>query len=186
MKVTYFLIASVCFLITGCGKYGPPLPPEAFSPQPVKYLQAVSTLQGIQFSWLAPDDDLRGKELKSINGYRVYRKELKQDSDILDKEIEFEEIASVADDHINIRDQLREAAKQAGKPARRIKAPAESKQFSFIDSQLIPGSRYLYKIVPVNQGTVEGSVDQYIEILFRGESSIIKSLTDLSTEQLHS
>ena len=160
-------------LIAGCGKYASPRPPEDFSPAEVKELQVLPGLEGITFTWEAPDQDLRGKELKSIDGYRIYRKEIVKDSEILDTDVEYELLATVTDTHLEELERLREAAREAGKPTRRIKVDDTLIKFQFTDITVQAGKQYVYQLIPVNQGDVEGSYTKLVRVLFRGEASEI-------------
>lgn len=172
MRTVIFVTLSL-FMITACGKYAPPQPPEAFSPKGIQQLEVVANLNSLLFRWRAPDEDLRGKELKSMNGYNVYRKELSFPSDVTDEDVEFELITEIEDLHIEERDKLREAAEAEGKPIKRIKADGTLKQFEFLDDSLKPGHSYLYKIVPFNQGDIEGQVLEMVKVQFRGQSSTV-------------
>jgi len=161
---------------TGCGKYSPPLAPEDLSPQPVTELKVVSSPDGVAFSWRAPNKDHRGKELRTLNGYRVYRKVLEKSSDLLDPKVEYSEIALVEDPHLAKLQQLRLDAKAQGKPTRSVKVTDAEKAFSFSDTSPQSGKRYAYQIVPINQGNEEGDPGQIILVLFRGETSEVSML----------
>lgn len=177
-----FLIASlatvVAVLVSACGRYGQPLPPESFSPAPVQSLEVVPAADGITLKWEAPNDDRRGKELKSLDGYRVYRTELstektkkKAPGEDEPEATDDEPYGEVADGHIAVRDQLRRDARAQGKIGRRVDVPAESKKFEFKDTALIEGKSYAYRIVPVNQGGVEGALKKAIRVRYLGAES---------------
>src|SRR5690606_37532724 len=145
--------------------------PEAFSPQGVQELQVVYHAEGVSFAWKAPSDDLQGKELKTLNGYRIYRKEIVEREDLLAELSEYELIETIVDTHVEERERLREEARAAGRPARRIDAPSELTKFSYMDRNVEPGEVYAYRIVPFNQRDVEGLSPNIIRVLFRGASS---------------
>ncbi len=165
-----FLVMSLC-LVTGCGRYGSPIAPEEVSPSAVLDLEVLPELQGIHFKWKAPANDQRGKELKFIDGYRIYRKTLERPSDLVDDSVEFEEVAMVDDTHLEVLRSRREEAQAAGKPSRLISVEEDLKKFEFTDVSVQAGGMYAYQIVPVNQGGVEGALAEVIRIVFRGPSS---------------
>jgi hypothetical protein len=171
-KLTVFTVVLGCLcVLAGCGKYAPPRPPEDFSTGEVQSLEVVAELQGIKFRWRAPDEDQRSRELKTIDGYRIYRKEVGRDSDIIDDSIDFELVASIEDTHLLELDKLREEAEQAGKIKRKAKVPDEKLQFEYTDLGVQAGKTYAYQIIPYNQKDVEGRYSQIVKVQFRGDSS---------------
>ena len=65
----------------------------------------------------------------------------------------------IKDQHVQIREQLTERAERENKSTRNIKVDSQYKAFEYSDITVKPGATYLYKIVPVNQGNVEGEVN---------------------------
>jgi hypothetical protein len=164
--------------LLGCGRLGPPLPPEAFSPQEVENLTATTTSSSVEFRWEAPSSDRRNKELKTIDGYQIKRVELEasQAGGLIEltpvsEEAEPVEVGFVEDLHLRELQRLKKAARSEGRSARKIDVDPALKQFVFSDTDVTPGKRYSYSIVPVNQGGVEGRVRHRIEVHFRGELS---------------
>ncbi len=160
----------------GCGRYAPPLTPELLAPRPVGDLLIKPLSDGINFSWSSPRSDARGKELKTMSGYRVYRKLIKEQSDIVNTKKQFEILAEVPDTHVAERERLRKEARASGKPGRRIEAPSELKKFQFVDNAVTTDTSYLYKIIPYNQDNVEGLGEQMILVRFSGESSEVSRI----------
>ncbi|MCB0311031.1 MAG: hypothetical protein KDD42_07340 [Bdellovibrionales bacterium] len=173
------LFFCVLFL-SGCGKYGPPMPPETLAPRPVKALEAEANLEGVKISWRAPEADLRGRELKSMDGYKVERKVV--DTEASEEQPEFEELTLIADQHVIQREILREQARAENKPTHRVKVEDALKQFSYLDGQVENGKTYIYRIVPINQGDVEGRYTQLVKVLFNGESSEVFVLGNVAEE----
>lgn len=174
------IAAAVCLLAlltAACGRYGEPRPPEYFSPRGVQDLKARADLEGVHFEWRAPDQDRRGRELESMNGYYVYRKSITKPSDIVDPSIEYDELAEIPDTHVAARDELRKQARAEGKISRRVKVDPEMLEFSYTDTSAASGQTYLYRIVPFNQGDVEGLVPKVVKVLYRGDASVV-SLVD--------
>ena len=173
----------VLLSVSACGRYGPPQPPEFFAPRHVEDLTINAQLDGIVFSWIAPSKDQRGDRLKEIEGYRIYRKDLFAETDLLDPDRPFVEIGMIEDLHLQELDARREEARRVGRPIRKVTVPAESKSFRFTDSPLESGKGYLYKVVPINQNGTEGQVKNMVRVLFRGLSSelyLIKEGSDFN------
>lgn len=169
----WFLIWALGLCFGACGKYAAPRPPEDFSPREVDALQAAADLQGVQLSWRAPERDMRGRPLKSIEGYWIYRKEIAQLSDIMDVSKPDVLLAVIPDTHLLELDKMRAEAEKAGRLTRRVKVEEEKKRFAYTDLNVQSGKTYLYRIVPFNQGGVAGHYNQLVKVLFRGDSSEI-------------
>lgn len=177
----HFSILAVLFLIS-CGKYAPPRPPEVFSPNPVTVLEVSADISAVNFKWGSPDSDQTGSELRSMDGYTIYRKTIKEKSDVIDPEVPYESIAEIKDIHVEELKKLREKALEENKPARKVKIDDALKKFSYSDKTVQAGQQYAYRIVPVNQGDVEGRVDKIIKVLFRGDSSEIVMIDEAQLE----
>jgi|GEM_PF-1366139 len=173
-----FLVSAIG--LSACGRALPPVPPEAISPMPITNLTVSATPAGVNFTWNGSDSDRRRKELKQIDGYRIYRKELQRPSDAEDRDVVFALIGTVPDTHIAVLEELREEARLAGKPAHRVRVDPALNSFEFNDSSPAPGRTYLYLVKPYNQEDVNGAVDQAARVLFRGEASevIVMSYAD--------
>lgn len=158
-------------LIVGCGRYGNPLPPEMFTPQAVKDLEAKASLTGIELSWMAPSNNMKGDTLESIDGYFVWRrKQVTQAGEVED----FEQVATLEDNHLQIQQQLQEEARAKGKIARRVKVKDELKLFNWLDKDVEAGTTYYYRVIPFNQGDTEGEINKEVRVKFRGDTSEIQ------------
>lgn len=162
--------------VSGCGRFMDPIAPEMVAPKSVEGLEVTAKEDGMFFLWYTPDKDRRGKELKFIDGYSVERKEIVERGDETDPDIKFFELAFIPDTSIEVREELREKAREEGKIGRRIEAPAELKQFSFLDPTVEKGRTYLYQIIPQNQNGVEGLIKQTIKVTFNGLESDVSTL----------
>ncbi len=180
MKLSKLII--IALLAVACGKYAPPLAPELLAPKAPEV--AVSALSGgVKFSWEAAAQDQRGTDLKTIEGYRVYRKHINARRDIFDRDIPYELLSTVADTHLVELDKLKKKVRAEGGLTRKVKVSDELKKFEYLDSSPEAGKQYVYKLVGVNQGGVEGQAKKIVRVLFRGANSEIgqidaSSLTD--------
>jgi hypothetical protein len=183
MRCRLWCAALVLLVLAACGRFGPPLPPEALAPKAVEDLTAVARPQGVSFAWSAPDRDRRSRELKFIDGYRIQRKELSERGDETNPDVVFEDVGFVKDNHVEVREELRKEARAQGKVGRRIQAPKEATQFTFKDTKAEVGKTYMYQILPENQGGVKGVVNQIVKVAFRGDKSDVRILDSGELEE---
>jgi hypothetical protein len=172
-KVANLLLAIVLVLLPGCGRYRAPLTPEELAPSAVQNLTVTATAKEVVFTWRASEVDRRGKELKSVEGFSIERKELRRRGDETDPTVEFDRVGFIADDHVEVRERLRVEARAAGKIGRAVKAPDEELKFTFTDSTPIVGRTYVYQIVPQNQGGIDGQVGEMVKVVFQGTQSTV-------------
>lgn len=187
MRMVRFLVGAV--ILSGCGRYLAPVPPEMLAPVAVENLVVTPLNTGMFFSWSAPEKDRRGRELKDFEGYSVERKEIAKRGDETDPTVKFTELVFIPDTHIEKREELREEARAAGKISRNVKAPADLTKFSYTDATPHNGVTYIYQIVPKNNGGVKGQVGQVIKVAFQGAQSAVlltnsQELEDLAAQQL--
>jgi hypothetical protein len=175
VPVVLWLVAVVCgsSVLMGCGRYKAALPPEMFAPKPVDALTVTTSEGGVFFAWNAPDEDRRGKELSSIDGYSIQRKVLARKGDETNLDARFETIGFVRDQHVAVREDLRKEARAEGKIGRTIESPEQYTKFTFRDSTAKPSTTYMYQVVPQNQGGVEGAIREVARVTFKGSASDI-------------
>ena len=166
------------FFAGGCGRYGSPLAPERFAPAPVEALALTAEADRVKLEWDAPLSDASNAELRSMDGYAVYR--LTRESfagplaTIDPDDYQYEKIGFVEDDHVVKRDALRKEARARGEVGRGLDVPAEEKHFMYEDTDVQSGKIYFYSVVPMNQGWVEGAEKLIARVLFKGaESSVL-------------
>ena len=157
--------------VVGCGRFKPPLPPEMFAPKPVDALTVTASESGVLFAWTAPDEDRRGKELKSMDGYAIQRKVIAQKGDETNPHLHFETIGFVRDEHVTVRENLRKEARAEGKIGRTIESPEQYTKFTFVDTTAKLSTTYMYQIVPRNQGGTDGAVKEVARVTFKGSAS---------------
>jgi hypothetical protein len=156
-----------------CGRYAVPLAPEKVAPQGVGGLAVQTTESSVLIQWTTPETDRRDKLLKQIDGFSVYRKTVTNKKDITNDQVPFDLLAEIADRAIADRFKRIEEAKEIGAISRRVKIDPVLAAHQYEDKTAQLGASYLYKIVPINQGGVEGEVRQFISITFRGPTSDI-------------
>jgi hypothetical protein len=118
------------FLWVGCGKKGPPRPPELRSPPAVKDLSYTVENQSVVISWTVQGADDRSAS--SPAGYKVFRAKLSVEESNCDKcPIQFAEIGDIP---IQM--------KRSEKP--------ESTRIRFTEV-LEPGYRYIYKVIAYDE-----------------------------------
>ncbi len=167
----------------GCGKYGPPVSPETRAPKAVPELTATPLADHVSFSWKSAEVDRRGDELKVMDGYRVYQKELGPGAPA-DWQKGFSLLGTVQDTHVAVLQRLREEARAKGALTRRVSVDAKLKQFTFATPPLKVGQVYLFKVVPFNQGGVEGDARQLVRVAFQGPQSVMNYIQLAPEDQL--
>jgi hypothetical protein len=177
------LVFALGFVMSGCGRYKPPLPPEMFAPKAVDALSVTASEAGVVFSWTAPDEDRRGKELKFIDGYAIQRKTIAEKGDETNPKVRFETIGFIRDQHVQMREELRAAARAEGKIGRTIESPDEYTKFSFVDASAQRATTYMYQVVPQNQGGADGVVREVARITFKGAASDIAMVPSLEVPE---
>jgi hypothetical protein len=167
-------------LLGGCGKYGPPVPPEALAPSAVSGLAVSGSAEGVTLAWVAPELNQRKRELDSIDGYTVLRRDADADGNGTAEgdrgDRRFTELVTVPDTHLEVQRELREKARAEGTPTSRVKVDPALKRFTFIDRTPTAGAAYIYKVVPFNQGGVTGGVRDEYRVVFNGANSEVSRL----------
>ncbi|WP_243372089.1 lipoprotein [Geotalea sp. SG265] len=75
MKTLFFSIV-IFFLLAGCGKKGPLVPPEALVPAAVNNLAVAQKGEYFQLSWSAPTKEMGGKRLADLAGFELFRRQV--------------------------------------------------------------------------------------------------------------
>lgn len=167
-----FSLTTILLSLQSCGKFGPPLAPEALSPRAVEQLQITSSLEGVKFAWKAPSSDQRGRDLRSLDGYRIYRAAAPAaDGGRLPQESDYRLLAELEDRHIEDLLKRKTLALEQNQPQSRVKPDGALMQFEYTDRDVQRQQKYYYRIVPFNQGDVEGQVRQIIRLAFNAENS---------------
>ncbi len=187
-KVSFILFAAVLgAIVSQCGYYAPPYSPDELAPAPVTIKEVLPSERGITFRWQAPEKDVRGKELRALKGYRIYRTE---EGSVVESsfKLEGEEkeaaankekeklLAFIPDTYLIALKKLRAKAKAEGKTTRTVKVPEELKTFSFTDSEVLAGRVYLYRIVPVGSADNEGPSLLAVKVEFNGRESKLSAV----------
>lgn len=137
LALFFFTLVGLSFLWVGCGKKGPPRPPELGSPPAVKDLSYAIHNQIVELSWTVPG--AADRSASSPVGYKVFRSKLSVEESNCEKcPIRFVEIGDIPV-------QMKQS-----------KTPKPTKmRFTEV---LEPGYRYIYKVI-VYDADGKGSKD---------------------------
>lgn len=171
-------------LLVGCGRYGRPLLPEATAPAKVQSLEVAVDDRGLELTWRSPLRDVRGKELKTLESYRVYRAPLlrpleqARGEELLSagENVRFVLVGTVADTSFVKLKEAKEEARAQGKPAHRVKIDKDLRTFSYRDDSLERGKAYLFQVIATNNDEVEGAPSGVARVWFRGLESEVAFL----------
>lgn len=75
MRKLLFALVIIAFF-AGCGKKGMLISPEAQLPAPVNDLRAAQMGESFQLSWSIPTQEERGRALKDLAGFRLFKREV--------------------------------------------------------------------------------------------------------------
>ena len=126
LGLLFFTLAGLSFLWVGCGKKGPPRPPQRRSPPAVKDLSYTIDNQIVELSWTVEGADDRATSAPV--GYKVFRSKLSAAESNCEKcPIRFTEFADVP---------IQMKSSEKSKPTR----------LRFTET-LEPGYRYIYKVI---------------------------------------
>jgi hypothetical protein len=162
--------------LTGCGRYVKAVAPEMMAPGAVKNFTVAPMPNGLLFAFESSDADVRGKALKSLEGYNLYRKELLNEETSIFKRDGYVLLTTIQDKHLLALTQLREQARAQGKNPSKVAAPAHLRTFSFKDTSLVEGKTYAYRLVGFNQNGVEAEVDRMVRVEYAGDASKVDTL----------
>lgn len=169
-----FLVVLSC---VACGRYLPPVAPELSSPAGIRFAEVVADKDSVKLVWLAPEQSVRGRKLKKLDGYRVYRRVLPaRQSSEGEQEPDYELAATVWDTTLALRVKREEELEQAYKPTRQAKLSEEERTVTFQDRNVTVGVQYLYKVAAFNQVGFDGPVVQFAEVLFDGDKSVVRKI----------
>jgi len=72
----FLLTTTILLLLSGCGKKGALIPPEALVPGPVRELNVIQTGQDFRITWSAPSKEQGGRPLKDLSGFLLLRRDV--------------------------------------------------------------------------------------------------------------
>lgn len=76
MRVLVALVLMPVLFFSGCGKKGDPRAPELATPRVIENLRAASDPNGVALTWGRPTQYVDGTELKDLEGFVIFRKEI--------------------------------------------------------------------------------------------------------------
>jgi hypothetical protein len=71
-----FCLLTLLLLLSGCGKKGALIPPEALVPATVRDLTVIQTGQDFRITWRAPVKEQGGRPLKDLSGFQLLRRDV--------------------------------------------------------------------------------------------------------------
>jgi hypothetical protein len=128
-------------LSSACGRKTMPKPPELVAPKPVGELSLATQTNGILVRWSRPTEYADGTTMRDLGGFVVERNRYNSP---------FTEIARVP-----VTDQGRFQ---------------RAKRFDYVDSQLLPGATYHYRVVAYTTDNYYSSPSDAAEITWNGSS----------------
>ena len=179
-----FVVLLFSLFLVGCGKYGPPLPPEAYSPSAVSDVVVIPSVNGLSFTWTSPDEDRRGEDLKDLVHFDIRRAKTEDLVQFLkDPVAESELVGRTYDYSQSLLEKKRKEAREKKLPVRKVKVDGQLRSHTFQDESVKAGQTYIYSIVPVNSEGVNGEVLQYVKVKFSGLTSTIQVLDSSAFEK---
>lgn len=160
MKRLLILMLLICFGF-GCGKKGPPKPPENFAPAVVMFFSADGVVDGVNLSWQEPESKANGEDLDDLVGFVVMKR-----AHLKDGKSRYRKLAEIP----------------AKKPADSNKQTDETVKLSYrvLDREVEPGKRYEYYVTAYNEDSVEGVWSPVLRVTFVGESSIVENVSSIN------
>ncbi|ACH40634.2 lipoprotein, putative [Citrifermentans bemidjiense Bem] len=123
-----FILAATLALLSGCGKKGPLVPPEALVPAPVTNLALAQKDGRFQVRWSAPSKQEGGAALKDLAGFLLFKRVVLPPND------DCEECATAYGEPVKIEIEYPKAAKRSGN------------FWVYDDRDLTTGKLYQYKL----------------------------------------
>lgn len=158
------IVLSTLFFLSSCGRYVDPVSPEIVAPEGVRALAVDADLTRVTFNFRSAQRDTRGKQLKSLDGYRIYKKEITEESPSIFKKDEYDLLTMINDDHLPELFALQDQARAEGRSPRRVRAPDAQTTFTFTDKNITPDRIFAYRIVGVNQNGVESNMERIVKV----------------------
>ncbi len=171
-RTTLRTLLFIVVLLGGCGRKGPPKPPEDFAPLPVKNLNVQASVDGVNLTWEAPlpDPDMKEEDLVPLAGFIFQRSEFSREGSS-DFEVLQELKVKLSDQPI-----AQAAVQAAGQP------PVQA-IYKVTDTKVLPGRIYDYQVLTFNSEGGKGEPGQSVRVTFLGENSRIERIAVESTRK---
>jgi hypothetical protein len=138
-RLTLAVAFALLAAIGACGRKTMPKPPQYVAPKVVEELSLVTQSNGILVRWSRPTEYVDGTTMEDLGGFVVERNRYNS---------KFEEVARVP-----VTDQGRFQ---------------KAKRFDYLDTQLLPGATYHYRIVAFTTDRYFSSPSDAAEITWNG------------------
>jgi hypothetical protein len=144
---------ALALAIPACGRKTMPKPPQYVAPKPVGELSLATQSTGILVRWSRPTEYVDGSSMEDLGGFVVERNRYNSP---------FEEIARVP---VTDRGRFQKA-----------------KRFDYLDTQLLPGATYHYRIVAFTTDRYFSSPSDAAEITWNPPGSTPAAAPDAKSE----
>lgn len=141
-RATFALVLAGVVAVGACGRKTMPKPPQLVAPRAVQELSLATQSGGILVRWTRPTEYVDGSDMKDLGGFVVERNRYNSD---------FEEIARVP---VTDRGRFQKA-----------------KRFDYVDTRLLPGAVYHYRIVAYTTDGYYGAPSGAAEITWNPPGS---------------
>ncbi len=175
--------ALIISTVMSCGRYGPPLPPEAYTPATVDNFLASPSPDGIVLTWNTPDKDRQGEDLEELTHYDILRSNTEDLLNFLkDPIVNSEVVGRVYSKNYELLLKRKSEARAKKEPSRMLENPDSFSKFSFADNSLSAdatnlGKTFIYSVVPYGREGLPGEVLWFTKITYDGDKSIVEMLS---------
>jgi hypothetical protein len=148
-------------------------------PKPIQFLgvENVSPTKSLKLTWLSPVEDERGKKLKRLTGYHIYRT-----GEELGNKDGFTLVATIPDTTTAVLEKKVEESIKNGAPVQRVKLTEVERQVSYVDT-VDEGKVYFYRIVPYNHSWFEGRAPSLVKVLYAESGSTFQIVPNLNNKK---
>ena len=145
--LTVMFTSILPFAFGGCGKKGPPEPPELLAPSAVRQLTVTGEPDAVVLHWNVPETNASGDDLTDLGGFYVYRSE-----GVKGERPDYTKIADVT-----------------------LAADPLVRDYTYRDTEVKGGRSYDYQVAPYNLDRLEGEAQRTIRANFLGESTTVET-----------
>lgn len=150
-KVIKPILLIILLFAAGCGRKGPPKPPEEIAPQAVRFLEVQPSERGVKLRFQAPLKTVGGDEIIGLKLFTIGRRSLGKDAS--------ERFLSIAELEFDVT----------------IHNP-KSQWFEYEDKTIVTGGQYEYVVVASDDSGYVSKSPYILRVTFLGANSVIENL----------